>query len=55
MMLTVIANLLAGVAFALLLNAALVLAKDKGWRAGAFWGLGGYVAFALAPSIGPAA
>ena len=52
MMLTVIANLLAGVAFALLLNAALVLAKDKGWRAGAFWGLGGHVAFALAPSIG---
>ena len=50
--LTLIANLLAGVAFALLLNAALVLAKEVGWRAGLFWGLGGYVAFALAPSIG---
>jgi len=51
-MLTVIANLLVGIAFALLLNAALVLAKDAGWRAGLFWGLGGYAAFALAPSIG---
>jgi len=50
--LTIIANLLAGVAFALLLNTALVLARDEGWRAGALWGLGGYLAFLLAPSIG---
>lgn len=50
--LTLGANLLTAIAFALLLNAGLGLAGKGGWRAGLFWGLGGFAAFYLGPSIG---
>ena len=45
-------NVLAGVAFALLLVAALSLASPGGWRRGIAWGAAGFVAFSLAPAMG---
>lgn len=45
-------NVLAGVAFALLLVAALSLAPPGGWRRGVAWGAAGFVAFSLAPAMG---
>ncbi|MCE2509573.1 MAG: CbtA family protein [Alphaproteobacteria bacterium] len=50
--LTLAANFLTAIAFALLLNAGLGLAGESGWRAGLLWGLGGFTAFSLAPSVG---
>ena len=50
---TLLANLLAGVAYALLLVGALALhggAAD--WRRGLVWGLAGFAAFVLAPALG---
>jgi cobalt transporter subunit CbtA len=50
---TVVANVLTGVGFALLLVASFALTgRDVGWREGLFWGLGGFIAFMLAPSLG---
>lgn len=50
---TVLANLLTGIAFALLLVAGYALrGVPVGWREGLFWGLGGFAAFALAPFLG---
>jgi cobalt transporter subunit CbtA len=49
---TTFANLLTGIGFSLLLAAALALTGGAGWHRGLLWGLGGYAAFALAPSIG---
>jgi cobalt transporter subunit CbtA len=48
---TTFANLLTGIGFALLLAAALALTGSAGWHRGLLWGLGGYAAFVLAPSI----
>jgi cobalt transporter subunit CbtA len=48
---TTFANLLTGIGFALLLAAALALTGGAGWHRGLLWGLGGYAAFVLAPSI----
>lgn len=45
-------NVLAGVAFALLLVAALSLAPPGDWRRGVAWGAAGFVAFSLAPAMG---
>lgn len=55
--LTVLFNLLAGVGFALVLNAAARLRGLAGGemmsvRAGLLWGLAGFAAFSLAPSLG---
>jgi cobalt transporter subunit CbtA len=47
---TLIADILTGVGFALLLEAALTL--WVGWRQGLFWGLAGYATFTVAPSLG---
>jgi cobalt transporter subunit CbtA len=48
---TTFANLLTAIGFALLLAAALALTGAAGWHRGLLWGLGGYAAFVLAPSI----
>jgi cobalt transporter subunit CbtA len=49
---TAAANLLTAIGFALLLAAALALTGSAGWHRGLLWGLGGYAAFVMAPSIG---
>ena len=45
-------NIVAGVAFALLLVAALSFAAPADWRKGLAWGAAGFVAFSLAPAAG---
>jgi len=49
---TVLANVLMGIGFALLLSAAFTLRSGVGWREGLVWGLGGFAAFNLAPAFG---
>jgi cobalt transporter subunit CbtA len=50
--LTFVSNILAGIGFGLLLAAGYSLHGAVNWRAGAAWGLAGFSAFYLAPSIG---
>lgn len=49
---TVLANVLMGIGFALLLSAAYALRSGVDWREGLVWGLGGFAAFNLAPAFG---
>ncbi len=49
---TLLANLLTGVGFGLLLAAALSLKGEGDWRRGLYWGVAGFVTFSLAPSLG---
>lgn len=50
---TAVANISAGVGFALLLAAAISLyGRTSNWRAGLLWGAAGYTVFFVAPSIG---
>lgn len=50
---TILANVVTGVGFALVLVMASELAGGiAGWRQGLFWGLGGFAAFTLAPGLG---
>ena len=49
---TLLANLLAGIGFALLLVAGYGFFGPVGWRSGVLWGLGGFAAFSLAPALG---
>jgi cobalt transporter subunit CbtA len=50
---TLAGDLLAAVGFALLLAAGIALrGRDAGWREGLLWGLAGFAAFTLAPSLG---
>jgi len=50
---TLVADLLTGIGFALLVSAGLALrGGDAGWHDGLFWGLAGFAAFTLAPGIG---
>jgi cobalt transporter subunit CbtA len=53
---TVLADLLAGIGFALMLTGAMAVAGLKGhavdWRRGLLWGAAGFTAFAFAPAIG---
>jgi cobalt transporter subunit CbtA len=50
---TFLADILTGIGFALLLAAGLTLRGGEiTWREGLFWGLGGFAAFTLAPSLG---
>ena len=50
---TLLADLLTGVGFALLLGAGLSLrGGEVGWRQGLFWGLAGFATFGVAPSLG---
>ena len=50
---TLLANVLTGIGFALLLGAAIVLAgRETGWRRGLLWGLAGFAVFGAAPALG---
>lgn len=49
---TLLANLLASIGFALLLVAGYGFFGPVSWPKGLLWGLGGFAAFTLAPSIG---
>ena len=50
---TLLANVITGIGFALLLVAASELFGGlSGWRQGVFWGLAGFVVFTLAPGLG---
>jgi cobalt transporter subunit CbtA len=50
---TLLADILTGIGFALLLAAGLTLrGGDVTWREGAFWGLAGFATFSLAPGLG---
>lgn len=49
---TLMANVLTGIAFALLLTAAMTLRGGSGWREGLVWGAAGYAVFSLAPALG---
>jgi cobalt transporter subunit CbtA len=52
-LLTLLANVLTGIGFALLLGACLTLYRGPlDWRRGVLWGMAGFVAFALAPALG---
>jgi cobalt transporter subunit CbtA len=50
--LTAVSNIVAAIAFALLLIAGFALRGGVTWRKGVLWGLGGFAAFSLAPSLG---
>lgn len=49
---TAITNILAAIGFALLLATCFMFRNNIDWRNGMLWGLGGFVAFQLAPSLG---
>ena len=50
---TLLADILTGVGFALLLGAGLTLrGGELGWRQGLLWGLAGFATFTVAPSLG---
>src|SRR5260370_7142495 len=50
---TLLADILTGVGFALLLGAGLMLrGGEVGWRQGLLWGLAGFATFTVAPSLG---
>jgi cobalt transporter subunit CbtA len=50
---TVLADMLTGIGFALLLASAFVLSgRDVDWRKGIYWGLAGFATFTLAPGLG---
>ena len=50
--LTLFANVLTGIAFALMLTAGLALKAGKDVREGYLWGLAGFATFSLAPALG---
>lgn len=50
---TVMANVLTGAGFALLLASAMIVrGRRVDWREGVLWGAGGYLAFSLLPALG---
>lgn len=50
---TLLADVLTGIAYALILTAAFALRGGPvGWRQGLFWGLAGFATFTLAPGLG---
>lgn len=49
---TLVADLLVGIGFALLLVAGYGIFGPVGWQKGLLWGLGGFAAFTLAPALG---
>jgi cobalt transporter subunit CbtA len=49
---TLLANVLAGISFAMLLAGAIVLSGHAGWRKGLLWGVAGYLCFFVAPGLG---
>lgn len=49
---TFVNSVIAGIGFALLLVACYAMQKNVNWTRGILWGLGGFAAFHLAPSLG---
>jgi cobalt transporter subunit CbtA len=49
---TLLTNIIAGVAFSLMLIGAMAFAGTSDWRRGLIWGLAGYATFNLAPALG---
>lgn len=49
---TAITNILAAIGFGMLLATCYMFRNNIDWRKGILWGLGGFVAFQLAPSLG---
>ncbi len=49
---TLLANILAGISFSLLLAGAIILSRHTGWRKGLLWGIAGYLCFFAAPALG---
>lgn len=49
---TFVNSVIAGIGFALLLAACYAIQKNVNWTRGVLWGLGGFAAFHLAPSLG---
>ncbi len=50
--LTLVSNIVSAVGFALLLVGCFALHGKVDWRRGILWGLGGFIVFSLAPSLG---
>ncbi len=50
--LTLVSNVVSAIGFALLLVGGFALRGDVDWRRGILWGVGGFIVFALAPSVG---
>lgn len=49
---TVLFSILAGIGFALLLNAGMLLRRQTGVKRGMLWGFAGFAVFSLAPALG---
>ncbi len=49
---SLLANILAGIGFALITASAIIFSGQKGWRKGLLWGLAGFIVFFVAPSLG---
>ncbi len=49
---SLLANVLAGIGFSLIVAAAISFSGQTGWRKGLLWGAAGFVVFFLAPSLG---
>lgn len=52
LLLSLLANILAGVGFALVIVSGIVFSSQTGWKKGLFWGIAGFLVFFAAPSLG---
>ncbi|HFD31084.1 MAG TPA: cobalt transporter [Gammaproteobacteria bacterium] len=52
LLLSLLSNIFAGIAFAFITEAAIVYSEQKGWAKGILWGLAGFIVFYAAPSLG---
>lgn len=52
LLLSLLANILAGIGFALVVISSIVFSNQTGWRKGLFWGIAGFLVFFAAPSLG---
>lgn len=52
LLLSLFANILTGIGFALLIVSAITFSGHQGWRKGLLWGLAGFIIFFAAPSLG---
>lgn len=49
---SLLANIFAGIGFALIVASAITFSGQKGWRKGLLWGVAGFIVFFAAPSLG---